>query len=93
MGWNQVHQTTSTPLMKGIVQDTNFYFVHSYYAIPTVKDHIIATTDYGSPFVSAVQRDNVFATQFHPEKSGDAGLRLYANFVRFSGQRPSPAFT
>ena len=92
MGWNQVHQTTPTQLMDGISQDTNFYFVHSYYSIPTVDDHIVATTDYGSPFVSAVQRDNIFATQFHPEKSGDAGLRLYANFVRFSGQHTSPEF-
>ena len=93
IGWNTVHVDGHHPVFADIPQDAYFYFVHSYYAVPTVKDHIVATTDYGSPFVSAVQRDNVFATQFHPEKSGDAGLRLYANFVRFSGQRPSQAFT
>lgn len=92
VGWNQVHQTTPTPLMQGVAQDTNFYFVHSYFASPAIDAHVITTTDYGRPFASAVQRDNLFATQFHPEKSGEIGLQIYANFVRIVGQTPLPNF-
>ncbi len=88
MGWNQVHQEVASPLFAGIPQDANFYFVHSYYAPVDGADHVAATTDYSVPLTSALLRDNIFATQFHPEKSGAAGLRLYANFVRLAGQRP-----
>ena len=88
MGWNQVHQEVDSPLFAGIPQDANFYFVHSYYAPADGAAHVAATTDYSVTITSALLRDNVFATQFHPEKSGAAGLRLYANFVRLAGQRP-----
>lgn len=88
MGWNQVHQQVETPLFDGIPQDANFYFVHSYYASADGAAHVAATTDYGVTIASALLRDNLFATQFHPEKSGAAGLRLYANFARLAGQNP-----
>lgn len=88
MGWNQVHQTVETPLFEGISQGANFYFVHSYYAPAAGATHVAATTEYGTTITSAVLRDNLFATQFHPEKSGAAGLRLYANFARMAGQNP-----
>lgn len=88
MGWNQVHQQVESPLFAGISQDANFYFVHSYHAPVDGAAHVAATTDYSVTFTSALLRDNLFATQFHPEKSGAAGLRLYANFVRLAGQNP-----
>ncbi|MES2538115.1 MAG: imidazole glycerol phosphate synthase subunit HisH [Pseudomonadota bacterium] len=81
MGWNRVRQTVSHPLWKGIADDSYFYFVHSYYAAPDNAAHTLGETPYGSPFSSAVGRDNIFATQFHPEKSAAAGLQLYKNFV------------
>ena len=84
MGWNQVHQVMAHPLWENIPQDTRFYFVHSYYVEPAGPDLIAATTCYPLPFTSAVARDNVFAVQFHPEKSQHAGLQLYANFLRWS---------
>lgn len=84
MGWNRVHQSLSHPLWKGIVDDSYFYFVHSYYAVPTDRAHIAGETPYGAPFCSAVARDNIFATQFHPEKSATAGLQLYKNFVHWN---------
>ena len=92
MGWNQVHQVAHSPLLAGIVQDANFYFVHSYYPQPEDPAVTAATTEYGVAFTSAVARDNLFATQFHPEKSGDVGLRAYANFIRLAGQTPAPGF-
>ena len=92
MGWNQVHQVADTPLFAGIMQDANFYFVHSYYPQPEDPAVIAATTEYGGTFASAVARENLFATQFHPEKSGDIGLRIYANFVKLAGQTPAPPF-
>ncbi|MDZ4246031.1 MAG: imidazole glycerol phosphate synthase subunit HisH, partial [Dehalococcoidia bacterium] len=81
MGWNQVNQVFVHPIFHGIPDGTNFYFVHSYYA--DVKDkHIVAgVTDYGISFPSIVVRDNLVATQFHPEKSGDLGLMMYKNFL------------
>ncbi len=88
MGWNQVHQEVESPLFAGIPQDANFYFVHSYYAPANGGVHVAATTEYGVTVTSALLRDNLFATQFHPEKSGAAGLRLYANFARVAGQLP-----
>ena len=81
MGWNTVHFQSDHPLWAGIPQDSHFYFVHSYYADPTHRDHVAGLTDYGVEFCSIYARDNVVATQFHPEKSGENGLRIYANFV------------
>ncbi len=85
MGWNQVHQVSSHPLWRGISQDARFYFVHSYYAEPGAQDQIMATTEYGIRFASACGRDNVFAVQFHPEKSQQAGLSLLTNFIQWDG--------
>ncbi|HYD94238.1 MAG TPA: imidazole glycerol phosphate synthase subunit HisH [Noviherbaspirillum sp.] len=81
MGWNRVKQTLSHPLWKGIADNSYFYFVHSYYAVPAEAQHVAGETEYGASFACAVARDNIFATQFHPEKSASAGLRLYKNFV------------
>ena len=81
MGWNQVSQTARHPIFAGIPDDTNFYFVHSYYADPTDPAAIAGQTEYGVVFPSVLIRGNVVATQFHPEKSSDLGLRLYANFM------------
>jgi glutamine amidotransferase len=85
MGWNQVHQHPH-PLWKGIAQDSRFYFVHSYYAMPLKAEDTVGTTEYGVRFTSVLARDNLFAVQFHPEKSQAAGLRLLANFVSWDGQ-------
>jgi glutamine amidotransferase len=84
MGWNEVKQTNAHALWEGIPDDTRFYFVHSYYVVPRDTKDTIGTTDYGSTFTSAVARDNIFATQFHPEKSAQFGLRLYQNFTRWN---------
>jgi glutamine amidotransferase len=81
MGWNQVRQRRSHPLFEGIPEDAYFYFVHSYYPDPDDPSVVIGETDYGVTFASVVARDNLVATQFHPEKSGEAGLRLYRNFL------------
>ena len=86
MGWNQVHQEIEHPMWQGIAQDARFYFVHSYYAQPGTPDLIAASTNYGFSFTSAVSKDNVFAVQFHPEKSQHAGLALYANFLKWDGK-------
>lgn len=86
MGWNQVYQVTPHPLWKGIPQDSRFYFVHSYYVQPANPDPIAATTAYGHPFASALSKKNVFAVQFHPEKSQHVGLQLYNNFVNWNGE-------
>ena len=88
MGWNQAHQTTSHPLWQNIPQDSRFYFVHSYYVQPEDTTITASSSEYGLSFSSAVTHENVFATQFHPEKSQHAGLQLYANFLRWDG---SPA--
>ena len=85
MGWNQVHQVSAHPLWKDIPQDSRFYFVHSYFAQPSNPDPIAASTAYGHPFASALSQENVFAVQFHPEKSQHVGLNLYANFVNWDG--------
>lgn len=84
MGWNRVKQSRQHPLWRGIADESYFYFVHSYYAVTDNPDHTMGETDYGAPFSSAVGRDNIFATQFHPEKSAAAGLQLYANFVHWT---------
>ena len=85
MGWNQVHQQRSHPLWRDIPQDARFYFVHSYYVDVSQPDLVAATTDYVQPFSSALVRDNLFAVQFHPEKSQRHGLQLLANFVDWNG--------
>ncbi len=84
MGWNQVRQKAEHPIFEGIPDEAHFYFVHSYYA--EVQDDNIVTgeTDYGIPFPSLIVKDSLVATQFHPEKSGDMGLRLYHNFLKLS---------
>lgn len=84
MGWNRVRQTVSHPLWNGIADDSYFYFVHSYYAKPENSAHTLGETLYGTPFSCVVGRDNIFATQFHPEKSASAGLQLYKNFVHWN---------
>jgi glutamine amidotransferase len=83
MGWNRVRQSRAHPLWEGIADDSYFYFVHSYYAQPENAADTLGETDYGAPFCCAVARENIVATQFHPEKSAAAGLRLYQNFVRW----------
>jgi glutamine amidotransferase len=84
MGWNQVTQTASHPMWQDIADNAYFYFVHSYFAQPEQAAHTVGQTVYGAPFSCAVARDNIFATQFHPEKSAAAGLRLYKNFVHWN---------
>ncbi|HEX7643558.1 MAG TPA: imidazole glycerol phosphate synthase subunit HisH [Burkholderiaceae bacterium] len=84
MGWNRVNQTVSHPLWQGIADNSYFYFVHSYYAQPADRAHVAGETLYGDMFCSAIARDNIFATQFHPEKSAAAGLQLYKNFVNWN---------
>ena len=83
MGWNQVQQVQKHALWEGIPDNSAFYFVHSYYAVPANSAHTVGATDYGSLFTCAVAKDNIFATQFHPEKSAHLGLRLYQNFTRW----------
>jgi len=85
MGWNQVRQTVAHPLWNGIPQDSRFYFVHSYYADSADVHNIAGETEYALRFTSAAARENIFAVQFHPEKSQRAGLRLLENFVSWDG--------
>jgi len=82
MGWNQVKQKTAYPIFTGIPDNANFYFVHSYYANPEDKRLIAGETEYGVLFPSVMIKDNLIATQFHPEKSGDIGLKIYDNFIK-----------
>jgi glutamine amidotransferase len=82
MGWNSVKLRGEHPVFEGVPASSYFYFVHSYYADPTEDSWSKATTDYGLKFTSVVARDNLIATQFHPEKSGALGLKLYDNFVK-----------
>lgn len=84
MGWNRVRQTRAHPLWQGIPDRSWFYFVHSFYARPCEPRHSVGEADYGASFSAAVARDNIFATQFHPEKSADHGLMLYRNFLRWN---------
>jgi imidazole glycerol-phosphate synthase subunit HisH len=83
MGWNRVQQAQPHPLWHGVADNAWFYFVHSFYAEPDDARHRVGITEYGSPFTSAVARDNIFATQFHPEKSAADGLMLYRNFLHW----------
>jgi glutamine amidotransferase len=91
MGWNVVQAATAHPFLAGIDPDPYFYFVHSYYVAPTDPALVIGTTDYGPRFCSVLARGTLWATQFHPEKSGPAGLRLLDNFV--TSIRPVPMTT
>jgi imidazole glycerol-phosphate synthase subunit HisH len=81
MGWNRVKQTLAHPIYEGVADESWFYFVHSFYAQPDSKSHSAGETDYGGLFTAALARDNIFATQFHPEKSAAQGLQLYKNFL------------
>jgi glutamine amidotransferase len=81
MGWNSLEFTRPARLFEGIPDGSSFYFVHSYYVVPEDESVIAARTEHGSRFVSAVARNNLFATQFHPEKSQSVGLRLLTNFA------------
>jgi len=83
MGWNRVRQTRAHPLWEGVEDGSYFYFVHSYYAAPDEPADTIGEADYGGMYTCAVARDNLVATQFHPEKSAAAGLRLYRNFIHW----------
>jgi glutamine amidotransferase len=84
MGWNQVSQRIRHPLFDSIPDGANFYFVHSYYAEPRYGSVVAGTTDYGVPFCSTLASGNLMATQFHPEKSGENGLRMYENFLKIA---------
>jgi glutamine amidotransferase len=84
MGWNKVVQANAHPMWNGIADNSYFYFVHSYYAAPQNRAEIAGETEYGMVFTCAVARDNIFATQFHPEKSASSGLQLYSNFVHWN---------
>jgi len=84
MGWNQVAQSVPThPIWQGVPDNSYFYFVHSFYARPSDARHTAGATCYGERFCAAIARDNIFATQFHPEKSADQGLALYRNFLNW----------
>jgi len=87
MGWNEVRQHIRHPLWDGIAQDTRFYFVHSYYPEPAQPELVAGTACYPTEFACAAARANIFAVQFHPEKSQAAGLRLLANFVSWEPRR------
>ena len=84
MGWNQVKQKVSHPVFTGIPDEANFYFVHSYYVEPDDGTVVAGETDYGITFCSMVIQGNLVATQFHPEKSGEVGLRMYDNFIKLA---------
>jgi glutamine amidotransferase len=81
MGWNQVRQRTPHPIFDEIPDESYFYFVHSYYPEPADPSVVVGETEYGVTFASVLARDNIVATQFHPEKSGEMGLRMYRNFL------------
>ena len=84
MGWNTTtHMDLAHPLWQGIEDNTHFYFVHSFYCVPSDTSIVAATCDYGVEFCASVIKDNLFATQFHPEKSHTAGLQLLKNFVEW----------
>ncbi len=93
MGWNTVHLAKEHPVFQDVPQDSYFYFVHSYYAAPAGPEPVVGATSYGVEFCSVAATGNLVATQFHPEKSGPLGLKLYDNFVRHVVQRQPPATT
>ncbi len=84
MGWNQVSIRRTAPILTNIPSDSFFYFVHSYYVVPTDSSCVALETDYGHPFCSMIWHDNLFATQFHPEKSQRQGLQILQNFAELS---------
>jgi glutamine amidotransferase len=84
MGWNQLRFLRPCPLLEGIPDGAFTYFVHSYYTMPAVLDVVVASTDYSVDFASVLWQDNIYATQFHPEKSQAYGLRLLQNFAALS---------
>lgn len=84
MGWNRVKQVNTHPLWQGIADNSFFYFVHSFHVVPSRPEQMVGETEYGMPFCSTVAHENIFATQFHPEKSADVGLRLYRNFIHWN---------
>ena len=84
IGWNRVHFRRDHPVWAGVEDGSWFYFVHSYYARPSDARHSVGEADYGGFFTAAVARDNIFATQFHPEKSAESGLALYRNFLHWN---------
>jgi glutamine amidotransferase len=86
MGWNQVKQLKKHPVFAGIPDAANFYFVHSYYAVPADNSCVIGTTEYAVTFCSVLAKGKLVATQFHPEKSGDWGLKFYDNFLKMAGE-------
>jgi glutamine amidotransferase len=81
MGWNSIHPARSSPLLAGVTEQTEFYFVHAYHVVCRDAGDVLCETDYGYPFTSAVQRENLYGVQFHPEKSHDAGELLLRNFL------------
>jgi len=84
MGWNQVKQKISHPIFDGIPDEANFYFVHGYHVEPEDRSLVVGETEYGIPICSVLTRGNMVATQFHPEKSGEVGLRFYDNFIKIA---------
>ena len=93
MGWNSVRQSRPHPVFEGIPDGAFFYFVHSYYAEPQDPSVVVGETAYGVTFAAVVAKANIVATQFHPEKSGEVGLRLYENFLRLAREGGFPAET
>lgn len=83
MGWNELEGVSDHPVLAGLDQSAYAYFVHSFHFLPENPDHLLATTDYGQDITAAIGRDNIFGTQFHPEKSQEAGLRLIRNFLNW----------
>lgn len=88
MGWNRVRFVRSHPMFEGVKDGSFFYFVHSYFPEPQTDDLVVSVTDYGISFPAAVADGNIFATQFHPEKSANSGLQLYRNFLRIAARSP-----
>jgi imidazole glycerol-phosphate synthase subunit HisH len=83
MGWNRIEKKQDTPFLDGLTNGDYVYFVHSFYVVPEDSSVVATTTDYGSPFVSSIATERLFACQFHPEKSQELGLRILTNFGRF----------
>ena len=81
IGWNSIKILKKNKLLEGVKEDTYFYFVHSYYVVPQDKEIIMTKTNYGVNFASGIQKDNIYAVQFHPERSGEVGLQILGNFV------------
>jgi glutamine amidotransferase len=87
IGWNQIHITEETPLLQNVADASYGYFVHSYYCVAADPSVVCATTDYGTDFASVVAHENIYAFQFHPEKSQQVGLQMLTNFARLAGER------